>query len=193
MRLVHPLLLVTILLAPAATLAQSMPAQSTPVQAIPVQAIPAKPPPRSGAAGTTAPAPPVRAPALTATLTRDAALTRGRQLVTWFYAQNLGPVWAAFQPAARASFGDDLNTFKAYRSSGVTTYGKETRLLGEEVMVQDGVSYYLRSATFERGPKVIWTVAFGLDNRGQVVNFGILGGTEPDPGQGARGAGGAIQ
>jgi hypothetical protein len=154
-------------------------AQTSPV-------VPALPPKAAAAATPASPAVnPASAAPSKAAMSRDAVLARGRQLVTWFYAQNLDPVWAAFQPTARANFGGDLSVFKAYRKGGVTTYGKETRLLGEEVTEQDGVTYYLRSATFERGPKVIWTVAFGLDTQGRVVDFGILGGTEPDPGQSA--------
>lgn len=110
-----------------------------------------------------------------ATLAKDAALKRGRQLVTWFYAQNLTPVWAAFQPEARANFGSDLKNFTAYRKNGVVTYGKELRLVSEEVRSQDGVSYYLRTATFEKGPDVQWTLVFGLDAVGRVVEFGIIG------------------
>jgi len=145
------------------------------------QSIPATPP-KVSAPASSAPAATPAAP----TLGRDAVLTRGRQLVTWFYAQNLDPVWAAFLPSARANFGSDLSAFKAYRSSGVTTYGKETRLLSEDVQTMDGVTYYLRTATFEKGPRVQWTVAFGLDAAGRVVNFGILGGTEAAPDQQAR-------
>ncbi len=166
MRAARPLFVLSCLLSGLAL------AQGTPAPAVPAL------PPKASAATT-----PAAAPATA--MSKAAVLTRGRQLVTWFYAQNLDPVWAAFQPTARASFGGDLSIFKAYRKDGVTTYGKETRLVNEDVMVQDGVTYYLRSATFERGPKVIWTVAFGLDAQGQVVDFGILGGTEADPGQGA--------
>jgi hypothetical protein len=158
-------LLLALVLLPAAglTLAQS------------TQNIPATPPKASS------PATPAM-PAATA-MSREAVLTRGRQLVTWFYAQDLDPVWAAFLPSARANFGGDLSAFKAYRTSGVSTYGKENRLLSEDVQTMDGVTYYLRTATFEKGPRVQWTVAFGLNAQGQVVNFGILGGTEAAPDQ----------
>jgi hypothetical protein len=142
------------------------------------QSIPATPP------KATAPASPATSrPTSTPATKKDAVLKRGRQLVAWFYAQNLEPVWAAFQPEARANFGDDLKIFQAYRAGGVTTYGKESRLLSEEVKTMDGVTYYLRTATFERGPRVQWTVAFGLDAVGRVVSFGILGGSEPAPDQ----------
>ena len=152
--------------------------------ALAVMQIPATPPPVSQPpssqpkAKTVAPA--VTAPALPA-MSKDAVLKRGRQLIEWFYAQNLDPVWTAFLPTARADFGGDLVAFKAYRAMGVTTYGKESRLISEEVQQGDGVTYYLRTAIFERGPKVLWTLAFGLNAQGQVVTFGILGGTEPAP------------
>ena len=171
MRAARPVLILSCLLS-GLTLSGFTSAQTSPV-------VPALPPKAAAPAATPA------SLAVNPAMTKDAVLARGRQLVTWFYAQNLDPVWAAFQPTARASFGGDLSIFKAYRKGGVTTYGKETRLVNEDVMVQEGVTYYLRSATFERGPKVIWTVAFGLDAQGQVVDFGILGGTEPDPGQSA--------
>ena len=125
-------------------------------------------------------------------MSREAVLARGRQLVAWFYAQNLDPVWAAFLPTARAGFGDDLSIFRAYRANGVITYGKESRLLSEDVQTMDGVTYYLRTATFEKGPRVQWTVAFGLDAAGQVVDFGILGGTEAAPDQQATARGGEL-
>ena len=115
-----------------------------------------------------------------ASLPQDAAMKRGRQLVTWFYAQDLVPVWAAFQPSARANYGD-LKNFQAYRASGVVTYGRERQLISEEVRVVDGLSYYLRTATFEKGPDVQWTLVFGLDALGRVVSFGILGAGQPLP------------
>jgi hypothetical protein len=155
-----PLIFITLaLLSPA--LAQSSGPSSIP-------AVPAKP---AAAA----------VPGVSAAVTREAVLRRGRQLVAWFYAQNLEPVWAAFLPDARSNFGDDLKIFQAYRAGGVTTYGKESRLLSEDVQEQGGVMFYLRTATFERGPRVQWTVAFGLDAVGRVVSFGILGGSEPAP------------
>ncbi|GGR00808.1 hypothetical protein [Deinococcus ruber] len=135
------------------------------------------------AAPTLAATPATTPPAAANTLARDAALKRGRQLVTWFYAQNLTPVWAAFLPTARAGFGGDLKVFQAYRANGVVTYGKELRLISEDVRVQDGVSYYLRTATFEKGPDVQWTVVFGLDSVGRVVEFGIIGAGEALPQQ----------
>ena len=158
--------------------------------ALAVMQIPATPPPVSQPPSSQPKAknvaPAVTAPALPA-MRKDAVLKRGRQLIEWFYAQNLDPVWTAFLPTARADFGGDLVAFKAYRAMGVTTYGKESRLISEEVQQGDGVTYYLRTATFERGPKVLWTLAFGLNAQGQVVTFGILGGTEPAPDKQATG------
>ncbi len=174
MRQTHPArsirLLLALALLPAAglTLAQS------------TLNIPATPPKASSTASPATPAPATMNPAA---MSKEAVLARGRQLVTWFYAQNLDPVWAAFLPTARADFGGDLSTFKAYRANGVTNFGKESRLLSEDVQSMDGVTYYLRTATFEKGPRVQWTVAFGLNAQGQVVNFGILGGTEAAPDQ----------
>ena len=157
--------------------------------ALAVMRIPATPPPASQPK---AAAPAAIAPALPA-MSKEAVLKRGRQLIEWFYAQNLDPVWTAFLPTARADFGDDLAAFKAYRANGVTTYGRESRLISEEVQSEGGVTYYLRTATFERGPKVLWTLAFGLNAQGQVMTFGILGGTEPAPDKQATGRTGAAQ
>ena len=170
-RFVRLLLALTLMPAAGLTLAQS------------TLNIPATPPKASGAAVPAKPVPTLPAPAAGTTMSKDAVLARGRQLVTWFYAQNLDPVWAAFLPTARADFGGDLSTFKTYRTNGVTNFGKESRLLSEDVQSMDGVTYYLRTATFEKGPRVQWTVAFGLNAQGQVVNFGILGGTEAAPDQ----------
>ena len=153
--------------------------------ALAVMRIPATPPPASQPKA--APAVPASTATVPPAMNKDAVLKRGRQLIEWFYAQNLGPVWTAFLPTARADFGDDLAAFKAYRAMGVTTYGKESRLISEEVQSEGGVTYYLRTATFERGPKVLWTLAFGLNAQGQVMTFGILGGTEPSPDQQAMG------
>ena len=175
MRPIRPARFVRLLLALTLSAAGLTSAQST-------LNIPATPPKASSTA-----APAMPASASTSPMSKEAVLARGRQLVTWFYAQNLDPVWAAFLPTARADFGGDLSAFKAYRANGVTTYGKESRLLSEDVQSMDGVTYYLRTATFEKGPRVQWTVAFGLNAQGQVVNFGILGGTEAAPDQQAQG------
>ncbi|WP_407570383.1 hypothetical protein [Deinococcus altitudinis] len=181
-RLARLLLALTLLPAAGLTLAQS------------TLNIPATPPKTSAPAmsAPTMSAPAVAAPAATTAMSKEAVLARGRQLVTWFYAQNLDPVWAAFLPTARADFGGDLSAFKTYRANGVTNFGKESRLLSEDVQSMDGVTYYLRTATFEKGPRVQWTVAFGLNAQGQVVNFGILGGTEAAPDQQASGRSGGL-
>lgn len=157
--------------------------------ALAVMGIPATPPPASQpkAAVPASPAPVPPAMSIPPVMSKDAVLKRGRQLIGWFYTQNLEPVWTAFLPTARADFGDDLAAFRAYRANGVTTYGKESRLISEEVQTEGGVTYYLRTATFERGPKVLWTLAFGLNAQGQVMTFGILGGTEPAPDKQAMG------
>ena len=136
--------------------------------------IPAKPPAATPAVGT---------PAAPAPLARAATLARGRQLTRLFYAQQLGPVWDAFLDSAREGYGGDLEAFKAYRANGVVTYGKETRVVSEEVRVIGGLSYYLRTATFERGPRVSWTVYFALNAAGKVVEFGILGNPPAAPEQ----------
>ncbi|MFC4454962.1 hypothetical protein [Deinococcus sonorensis] len=124
--------------------------------------IPATPPPKAAPAPASAP------------VAGEMALARGRQLVQWFYAQQLEPVWAAFLPSARQDFANDLAAFQSYRAAGIQNYGRETSLISERVLEDSGVQYYLRTARFERGPDVAWTLVFGLNAQGQVVQFGIL-------------------
>ena len=158
----HALRLLSLLalgLAAPPTLAQSSAVPATPPAAVPAAAKPTPP------------------------LARAATLARGQQLTKLFYAQQLGPVWDAFLDSARADYGGDLEAFRAYRANGVVSYGKETRVVSEEVRVIDGLSYYLRTATFERGPRVNWTVFFALDRGGKVVEFGIMGSPPVSPQQ----------
>ena len=144
------------------------------------QTAPTQPAAPQTAASQTAPG------AIPAASPTSAYLARGRQLTGWFYAQQIDRVWAAFLAPARAEWGNDVAAFKRYRQGGVQTYGAETRVLKEEVMQDGGVNYYLRTATFERGPRVAWTVVFGMDATGRVLEFAITGGSEAPQEQTAR-------
>ncbi|WP_420594933.1 hypothetical protein [Deinococcus sp.] len=105
---------------------------------------------------------------------RNAALLRGRQLTRLLYGQQLAQVWDAFLPSVRAEWGN-LSAFQAYRAGGTKAYGGETTLLRERIVRDGDITYYTRTAQFERGPSAGWTVIFGLDLQGKVQEFGIVG------------------
>lgn len=101
-------------------------------------------------------------------------LKRGRTLARALYGQQLDVLWSAFRASARADWQDDLAAFRTYRARGVQAYGAETTVLKEEVVRSDGLTYYLRTSAFERGPHSGWTLIFGLDEAGMVREFGIV-------------------
>ncbi|WP_216324352.1 hypothetical protein [Deinococcus aestuarii] len=155
--------------APVQATPAPVPAETPAIPARPVSpAVPATPPPA-----------PTPSPAPTSTLD---PIARGRELTGLLYSERLEEVWAAFLPAVRADWRD-LADFRAYRRSGLEAYGAETRVLGERVTRGGGLTYYTRTATFERGPRGGWTLIFGLDSRGRVQEFGIVeagaGGSAP--------------
>lgn len=126
------------------------------------------------AAQQTTPPAPRSAPTAVPARPTDAALTaRARTLVTSFYAVKLDPVWAAFTPDARAPWGS-LAAFRAYRETGVREYGAESRVLDEEIVRDGDLTYYVRSAVFERQPGQVWAVVLGFDSAGRVAVFTIV-------------------
>jgi len=129
-----------------------------------------------GGAQTTLPAPPA------ATAAERTALTRGRALVANFYAVRVDPLWQAFTPEMRTEWGS-LAAFRAYREAGVRTYGAERRVLRERTFAEGGVTYYVRSATFERGPQTVWAVVVGFDTVGRVALFAVVAEAEAEPGR----------
>lgn len=151
---------------PAVRLATVSPAAGSPATGSPAAA--------NSAAHPAAPSP------AAATLTQAATLARGRALATQFLAQNLSPVWNTFLPQVQGQFGT-LGEFVAYRRQGVQDYGRELKVLREEAVSDPdtGLNYYVRTATFERGPRVAWSLVFGFDAQGRVASFGILGGELP--------------
>ena len=108
-----------------------------------------------------------------APMTDDAVLERGRTLTARFYAVDLDPVWAAFSERLRGLVGG-LEAFRAYRVRGVQDFGAELKLYDEGVVAQDGLKYYVRAASFEKRPDLVWYVIFGFDpDSGAVEYFNI--------------------
>ncbi|GGJ65824.1 hypothetical protein [Deinococcus aquiradiocola] len=138
--------------------------------------------------------PPSQAPGITATTTAQAQVTtdsgstnpssaalpvspgpldRGRDLTRLLFTQRLAALWRTFAPGVREEWGS-LAAFREYRQGGLATFGAEVSVLAEDVRRSGNVTYYTRTATFERGPRGPWTLIFGLDDAGQVVEFNIV-------------------
>jgi hypothetical protein len=106
-------------------------------------------------------------------LTEAQILERGRLLTYFFYAVNIEPVFNQFIPELQVGVGG-LEAFRSYRQGGVEQFGDELKMLKEEVILENGVIGYVRTATFVKRPKVAWLVIFVFDPiSGAVVNFGI--------------------
>jgi hypothetical protein len=106
-------------------------------------------------------------------LTEAQVLERGRLLTYFFYAVNIEPVFNQFIPELQAGVGG-IEAFRSYRQGGVEQFGDELKMLKEEVISENGVIGYVRTATFMKRPKVAWLVIFVFDPiTGEVVNFGI--------------------
>jgi hypothetical protein len=106
-------------------------------------------------------------------LTDAQILERGRLLTYFFYAVNIEPVFNQFSPALQAGVGG-LEAFRSYRQNGLDQYGEELKMLEEEVISENGVKGYFRTAVFAKRPKQVWNVIFVFDPvSGTVVNFGI--------------------
>ncbi|MEF2278700.1 hypothetical protein V3W47_10340 [Deinococcus sp. YIM 134068] len=129
---------------------------------------------------TPAPVAPVPVAPAPATAAERQALTRGRELIADFYALRVERVWQAFTTQARADWGT-LNAFRAFREAGVQTYGAEKRMLRERTFTDDGVTYYVRSATFEGDTRNVWALVFGFDAVGRVGVFAIAAEGEQEP------------
>ena len=118
-------------------------------------------------------APPSPAPTQTTLASVVSPMERGRGLTALLYTNRLSQLWEEFQPSAQQEWGT-LRDFQAYRQGGLRAYGNETKVLSETVRQAGSVSYYTRTATFERGPKSGWTIIFAIDTSGRVVDFGIV-------------------
>ncbi|WP_309570665.1 hypothetical protein [Deinococcus sp.] len=126
--------------------------------------------PAALAQGTPATPPKTAAPA-PQTPAEQAALTRGRTLMLEFYAVKLNTMWRAFTPELQQQWGD-LDTFRAFRETGVKQYGKETKLVEERTFTRAGETFYLRSAVFEGAPKQVWGLVIGFTGP-RVTTFAI--------------------
>lgn len=100
------------------------------------------------------------------------ALTRGRALVKDFYAVRMESVWQAFVPGLREEWGS-LTSFRAFRTAGVITYGAEKQVVRERVFSDQGITYYVRTASFERDPQNLWNIVVGFDGVGRIIVFAI--------------------
>jgi hypothetical protein len=106
-------------------------------------------------------------------LTEAQILERGRLLTYFFYAVNIEPVFNQFIPELQAGVGG-IDAFRSYRQGGVEQFGDELKMLKEEVISENGVIGYVRTTTFVKRPKVVWSVIFVFEPiTGEVVNFGI--------------------
>lgn len=112
------------------------------------------------------------APAVAQTVAEKSAEVRARALLKEFYAVKLSKIWAAFTPDVKAQWGN-LDGFTQYRQTGVQQFGAEKELVGEKTYRRGNVTYYVRSATFEKSPEIVWAVAFGFDQLGRISEFGI--------------------
>ncbi|AWN23238.1 hypothetical protein DKM44_08380 [Deinococcus irradiatisoli] len=106
------------------------------------------------------------------TVAEQTAQTRARALLEQFYAVNLTAMWAAFTPEVKAQWGN-LEGFTQYRKTGVEQFGAQKELVAEKTFMRGGVSYYVRSATFEKAPQIVWALTFGFDQLGRISEFGI--------------------
>ena len=110
--------------------------------------------------------------AATQTVAEKRAEARARALLKEFYAVKLSNIWAAFTPEVKSQWGN-LAGFTQYRQTGVEQFGAEKELVGEKTYTRGNVTYYVRSATFEKAPQVVWALAFGFDQLGRISEFGI--------------------
>lgn len=106
------------------------------------------------------------------TAAEQSVQTRARALLGEFYAVKLDRLWAAFTPDVKAQWGD-LEGFTQYRKTGMEQFGAQKELVAEKTFVRGGVTYYVRSATFEKAPQIVWAVSLGFDQLGRVSDFVI--------------------
>jgi hypothetical protein len=105
-------------------------------------------------------------------MTDAQVLERGRKLVLDFYAVKLEPLFELFTPDLQVRTGG-LEAFRNYRLMGIEVYGQELEMLEEEVITQDNVKGYVRTAVFEKRPNLVWYVICAFDETGAVAYFNI--------------------
>ncbi len=153
---------------------QAVPMNATTVAPEPAPSAPPKAtaPANRGSAVVKTPGPTPETGKPTDPFLRDLEL--GRKLTRWLYGQQTQRLWDAFLPSARASWRNDASAFAAYRSVGQRTYGREVKVLKEEVRARGSTHYYIRTARFARGTEKEWSVIFGVTPDGRVSEFGIV-------------------
>jgi hypothetical protein len=126
------------------------------------------------------------------TAAEQAALTRGRTLMKEFYAVKLDNLWNAFNADVRGQWGT-LAGFRQFRETGVRDYGAEQEVVRERTFTRAGITYYIRSAAFQKAPKLVWALTVGFDKAGKISAFGIALEQDRTEDQVARGVGGRNQ
>jgi hypothetical protein len=105
-------------------------------------------------------------------MTDAQVLEQGRKLVLDFYAVKLESLFNLFTPDLQVRTGG-LEAFRTYRLSGIEAYGQELELLEEEVLTQENIKGYVRTAVFEKRPNLVWYVICAFDETGAVAYFNI--------------------
>ncbi len=101
----------------------------------------------------------------------DAQVTeRGRALTEQFYKVDLDPVWAACSSDLQTRLGG-LEAFRKYRLQGIESFGQELKIYDEGVVEQEGLKYYVRAASFQKRPELVWYVEWGFNAETGVVEF----------------------
>ena len=101
----------------------------------------------------------------------DAQVTeRGRALTDQFYKVDLDPVWAACSDDLKTALCG-LEAFRKYRLQGVESFGQELKLYDEGVVDQEKLKVYVRAASFEKRPELVWYVEWGFNIDTGVVEF----------------------
>jgi hypothetical protein len=99
---------------------------------------------------------------------RAATLEHGRTLATAFFAGNLEPVWNACDEEGKAQFSN-LEGLQRYRSEQAV-FGKETKLLKEDVSLDGDTTYYTRTVKLEQ-PEADYQLWIGFNDAGRVTKL----------------------
>ena len=105
-------------------------------------------------------------------MTDAQVLEQGRKLVLDFYAVKLEALFGLFTPDLQVRTGG-LEAFRTYRLNGIEAYGQELEMLEEEVLTQENIKGYVRTAVFEKRPNLVWYVICAFDETGAVAYFNI--------------------
>lgn len=103
-------------------------------------------------------------------------LERGRQYATWFYSGKLELLFAKFAPSMQRAV-----PFTALREGWdqiEQTFGRETKVLEENIRPDQGFEVYIRISSFEKAAKPQRT-EISLDATGMVLGFSIQAEKQP--------------